>query len=115
MYNLRTPAEPEKERILTDEDKAWRASIYEGGKPGRVTIQDNPDAERALLHWLEEPDKPTHFRLQIVSVVTQSKTNTTAVDIVKHVYDYIRNATNNDERISYQILCGVKQRDNVSR
>jgi hypothetical protein len=42
--------------------------------------------------------------VQIVSVVTNSSANSTALQYVKKVYDYIKAGTDNDERIIYQTL-----------
>ena len=50
-------------------------------------------------------DEPSEWRVQIVSVVTNSSRNSTALDMVNKVYDVIREGTNNDPRIKYQTVC----------
>ena len=107
--------EQEGDREISEEELIWAPNTYEGGKPGRQGIENDSFAEAALQEWLDEPDKSTPFRLLIVSVVTTSKTNSTAVDIVKQVYEYIKNATDHDVRIGYQIMCGNRRKGKVMR
>jgi hypothetical protein len=57
------------------------------------------------IDYLYTHDRPTDWRVQIVSVVTNSSRNSTALDYVHKVYDYLKAGTNNDERITYQVLC----------
>lgn len=56
-------------------------------------------------HKLYSHDEPAPWRVQIVSVVTTSSRNSTALEYVQKVYDHIKKGTNNDKRIAYQILC----------
>ena len=50
-------------------------------------------------------DEPAPWRVQIVSVVTSSSSNSTALEYVQKVYDHIKAGTGNDKRITYQIQC----------
>ena len=40
-----------------------------------------------------------------MAVVTNSSANSTALDLVQYIYDYIAREMNNDSRIGYQIQC----------
>ena len=77
--------------------------MYEGGKPSRPG-----GTSKELLDYLNEHDEPSQWRVQITSVVTNSTSNSTALDIVNKVYDYIKKGTENDKRIEYQIICVTK-------
>jgi hypothetical protein len=43
--------------------------------------------------------------VQVVSVVTNSTKNSTALEMVNRVYDHLRAGTANDSRINYQVIC----------
>ena len=49
--------------------------------------------------------------MQIVSVVTNSSANSTALDMVQKVYAHLRAGTDNDPRVSYQVLCFTQEDD----
>ena len=49
----------------------------------------------------------------MVSAITNSTKNSTALEIVELVYDHIRKGTNNDSRISYQTLIYAMDEDTV--
>eukprot|EP01038_Epipyxis_sp_PR26KG_P004683 gene4683-6578_t len=98
----------------TSEEKAWVPNIYEGGNPEEtVTYAD----ERASIADYDikldgyTHDDPAVIRAQIVAVVTDSPENSTALNYVRHVFDYLKNGTNNDPRICYQLIC-VTRDDN---
>lgn len=94
----------------TSEDGLPHNSIHDGSEeefenifPGQVD------------RYLQENDEPSPIRLRIVSVTTVSadgKPNSTVIDSVNAVYDFIQRGTSNDSRISYQTIC--LSRDNVS-
>lgn len=100
------PNEPSELDLIerSEETKAWVPMIYEGGKPKKRAVLSD-DAER----FLTSHDDPAEWRLQIVSVVTSSDKNSTALEYVDKVYDYIRNGTNNDQRIRYETMCLVRE------
>jgi Trk-type K+ transport system membrane component len=60
--------------------------------------------DESIVPWINYHNKPAEWRLQIVSAITGTAKNTTALDIVNHIYDYIRKGTNNDTRIKYQTI-----------
>ena len=104
--------------IETARDKAYLPQIYEGGKiTPRLTMEDlineYPEQSQEENEWdlkdvndmIEEHGNPSPIRVKIVSVVTNSSYNSTAIDIVNKVYDHIKVGVNNDERIAYQIIC----------
>lgn len=66
-------------------------------------ISENDTSD--LQEFLHSHDDPTPWRVQIVSVVTNSTQNSTALEYVQKVYDFIKAGTNNDDRIVYQTLC----------
>jgi len=104
--------------IETTRDKAYLPQIYEGGKLSpRLTIddliRDYPEQSEEENEWdlkdvddmIEEHSNQSPIRVKIVSVVTNSSTNNTALEIVNKVYDYIKAGVDNDERITFQVLC----------
>eukprot|EP01041_Mallomonas_annulata_P000965 gene965-1873_t len=118
--------------ILPPEELIFRPQIYAGGDPnthiydlpfkrpeleeGEVEEEipeDTLEAEKSLQAvdwWANHHDRPTEWRLQIVSVVTNSSANSSALDIVEQVYDYIRIGTGNDSRINFQtIVCAFEE------
>ena len=92
----------------TEEDKAWLPQIYQGGDADEARITPNKlNASESNDHWewwAHYDDRPANFRVQIVSVITNSSTNSSAIDIVNKIYDYIKEGTNYDDRINYQII-----------
>jgi hypothetical protein len=52
-----------------------------------------------------DPTEPQKVRVQITSVFTRSSWDDSAPRYVQQIYDYLRNATDNDPRIEYQALC----------
>ena len=96
----------------TTEELLDLPNIYEGGEPNRVIEEMSP-----MLQFLYPKglyyDGPTDWRVQIVSVVTNSTTNSTALEYVDKVYQYIRNGTNHDPRINYQTICLTRRDGSV--
>jgi hypothetical protein len=114
--------EDDKPIPLNVQEKGWYPKKYNGGKPQRepalpVGPGDNthfkkntglakPNKTFAKEEFYQSPaDEPSDWRVQIVSVVTNSSTNSTALDMVDKVYDYIKKGTDNDPRIQYQTIC----------
>jgi hypothetical protein len=103
-----------KEAYSAADDVAWFPQIYKGGKPNPNVMQFPRDGvtsskQKTLLskedvYYDVAEDEPAEWRLQVVSVVSKSNGNTTAIDLVNKVYDYIRQATDDDPRIQYQIF-----------
>eukprot|EP00601_Ochromonadales_sp_CCMP2298_P033851 CAMPEP_0173363026 /NCGR_PEP_ID=MMETSP1144-20121109/22152_1 /TAXON_ID=483371 /ORGANISM="non described non described, Strain CCMP2298" /LENGTH=738 /DNA_ID=CAMNT_0014312921 /DNA_START=90 /DNA_END=2303 /DNA_ORIENTATION=+ len=103
------------EEVRTEEEQAWLPNIYTGGKPSPSSLLETPlpadtgtagvgSKQDSPYYHLYAHDDPTDWRVQIVSVVTNSTANSTALQYVRKVYDYIKAGTNNDERIVYQTL-----------
>lgn len=94
------PVDPEEEEEEpSPEEVAWYPQIYEGGpEPDRT-------GDEKYSSWAPEVEDPAWWRVQVVSVVSNSSTNSTALDMVSKVYDLIRAGTNNDSRINYQTIC----------
>jgi len=92
----------------TDEDKVWLPQVYEGGDADEARLTpEKINATHSNDHWewwAHYDDRQANFRVQIVSVVTNSSANSSAIDIVNKIYDYIKEGTNYDERINYQII-----------
>lgn len=63
--------------------------------------------------FLTAHDSPAAWRVKVVSVVTNSSRNSTALDYVKRVYDHIKAGTENDTRIQYQTLCLLQEDEQV--
>jgi len=95
--------EEEEEKELLPEEKIWYPVLYEGGDPNRSGYEY--DTNGKVSDWINIHDRPTPWRLQIVSVVTNSSSNSSALDIVNQVYDYIKIGTNTDSRVNYQVIC----------
>lgn len=115
MFYFNRDEEDDLEESFSDEEKLWHPTIYSGGNPER--LHDTPlddDVLSNLEWWSNDHDKPASWRVQIVSVVTNSTKNSSAIDIVNQVYDYIRNGTNNDPRIRYQTICYEKSDGQVT-
>ena len=112
-------AGPEYEVPLTTTEKGWYPKIYKGGKPVREpSMPVGPGSDKLHTNfgmittrskvketYMKSVDDRSEWRLQIVSVVTNSSKNSTAIDVVNQVYEYIKKATDNDDRIEYQIIC----------
>lgn len=108
---------------LQDLDPFQRSVWYSGGRPdddetnrssfwGRRTFNQSQDSK--VLEWDPFDDhnheeegyaEPQEVRAIINAVITNSSTNCTALEVVRKVYDFIKNGTNNDPRIGYQINC----------
>jgi hypothetical protein len=84
----------------SSEDKLWQSHVYEGGRASDAREEGGD----AWQWWMKYDDEPANWRVQLVSAVTNSSLNSTAIDIVNTIYDYIKNGTNNDPRINYQII-----------
>ena len=100
---------------LSNEESIWHPNIYEGGQPVHKITEElkamNPELEQKYNYINYQDEKPTSFRLQIVSTITNSSVNTTALEMVEKVYEYIKNGTNNDERIEYQTIIMQDEED----
>jgi len=53
---------------LSDEERLWMPQVYEGGRPEENRVLGDEDWE----WWATYGDKPTAWRVQIVSVITNS-------------------------------------------
>ena len=117
-------AEEDKPIARTTDEKGWFPKIYSGGKPerefsnpmgppgvdfgkniGLLKPKDLDAQHDAPVRYQRPPDEGSEWRLQVVSVVTNSSKNSTALEMVKKIYDYIREGTENDKRIQYQTIC----------
>jgi len=118
---------------LQDLDPFQRSVWYSGGRPddeenrnsfwGRRTFNQSQQQQNSSsgssssssreVDWdpfdershEEGYAEPQEKRAIINAVVTNSSTNCTALEVVRKVYDFIKNGTNNDPRIEYQINC----------
>jgi hypothetical protein len=99
------PVVEEREEVLTKEQKAWLPLVYEGGKQARHEM--DPQSTAALDWWLTNHDGPATWRVQVISVVTNSSANTTALDMVERVYAHIRAGLTPEEseRVNFQTIC----------
>jgi hypothetical protein len=94
---------------VTDKMKQWLPLVYEGGKSERVKTKHEKEIAKSLDWWLvdHEGAAPSDWRVQVISVVTNSTNgNTTALDMVNMVYRHIEAGLTPEEseRISFQIL-----------
>lgn len=100
---------------LSKEESIWHPNIYQGGQPMHKITDElkamDPDLEERYNYINYQDEKPTAFRLQIVSTITNSSVNTTALEMVEKVYEYIKNGTSNDDRIAYQIIIMQDEED----
>jgi hypothetical protein len=75
---------------------------------------------RDYVHSPMDDESPNPFRVKLVSVITTSTTtsgangNESALSFVEHIYDYIKNGTDHDPRIEYQVLCLTEETAEVS-
>lgn len=94
-------------RNVSDKTKAWLPLVFEGGKSERV--KSKPELGKSLDWFLvdHEGAVPADWRVQVISVVTNSTNgNTTALDMVNMVYNHIQASLTPEEseRINFQIL-----------
>lgn len=93
---------------LSEEEKIWHPNVYSGGQPTHRITEElkaaNPDLEETYNYINYHHEKPAVFRLLVVAAVTNSSINTTAIELVDKVFAYIKNGTENDERIEYQTI-----------
>jgi len=93
---------------LSPEESLWHPNIYTGGEPTHKITEKlkatDADLEERYNYINYHHEKPTEFRLLIVAAVTNSSVNTTAIEMVDQVFAYIKNGTENDERIEYQTI-----------
>ena len=93
---------------LSPEESLWHPNIYTGGEPTHKITEKlkatDADLEERYNYINYHHEKPTEFRLLIVAAVTNSSVNTTALEMVDQVFAYIKNGTENDERIEYQTI-----------
>jgi hypothetical protein len=93
---------------LSPEETLWHPNIYTGGEPTHKITEKlkatDADLEERYNYINYHHEKPTEFRLLIVAAVTNSSVNTTAIEMVDQVFAYIKNGTENDERIEYQTI-----------
>lgn len=103
----KAPASGDNTDATHPKAKPWLPVVYDGGRPWRsqpAQVKHDEEMER----WLTISDQPASWRVQIVSVVTNSSTNNTALEMVKTIYDYIKEKTDNDDRIEYMTYCVVQ-------
>lgn len=81
--------------------KSWYSNVYKGGRPD----VRHRDLTRDDDWFLDSHDEPTSYRVKIVTVVTNSTKNSTAVEYARKVYEHIKAGTNNDKRIMYELMC----------
>lgn len=65
-------------------------------------------------HRLHGHVDPAPYRVLVVSVVTNSTANGTALDCVERIYAHLRDGTGNDPRVRYQTLCLTEENGTVS-
>lgn len=106
----KAPAKGDNTDYTHPKAKPWLPVVYDGGKPWR-SLPAQQDLSEDLERWLTLNDKKADWRVQIVSVVTNSSANSTALEIVGQVYDFIKDKTDNDERIEYLTYCVTKNGD----
>ena len=99
------PVVEEREEVLTKEQQAWLPLVYEGGK--QVRHEMDAQSAAALNWWVTNHDGPATWRVQVISVVTNSSANTTALDMVERVYSHIRAGLTPEEsdRVNFQTIC----------
>lgn len=93
---------------LSEQDRveAGFPRVYTGGLP----LSTQPDNTSSWMRELETSgEQPNECRLLITSVVTFNQTNKEALHVVQKIYDYLRNATNHDKRIDYNIISVVQR------
>ena len=93
---------------LTPEEKGWYPNVYRGGEPDMSHVEEFAEAEE----YLTAHDKPSSWRVKVISVVTNSSKNSTALEYVDKVYDYIK-AGLNDSRVQFQTICLVRDGNQV--
>jgi len=93
---------------LSAEERGWYPNIYEGGPLDVTHAEQFPAAHR----YLASHEDPAVWR--VISVVTNSSVNSTALDYVQRVYDYVQAGTAGDDRIQYQTLCLVRSDGQVT-
>lgn len=110
------PDGPLLPRVLPEEDPyndVYAPNYYEGGKMRsnfekfKIDPKTINEAQNfsMYLHTIEQ-DERIEARVRIISVLTTSETNSTALDIVNKVYDYIKAGTEQDkDKIEYEIHC----------
>lgn len=106
----KAPAKGDNTEYTHPKAKPWLPVVYDGGKPWR-SLPAQQDTSEAMHRWLTLNDKKAEWRVQIVSVVTNSSANSTALEIVDQVYDFIKDKTDHDERIEYLTYCVTKNED----
>jgi hypothetical protein len=97
---------------MTEEEKVWMPVIYEGGK----SVRPDPDplSKDTFEWWLKHEQGPADWRVQVVSGVTNSSKNTTALEIVDRVYAHIQAGLTPEEteRVNFQIICYTRPNGN---
>jgi len=91
----------------------YAPNIYDGGRARSNVEKYKIDPKvvskaREFNRYLyaAEPDEAIQARVRIISVVTNSTRNSTALEIVQKVYDYIKAGTERDkDKIDYEIHC----------
>jgi hypothetical protein len=116
------PPLPTSLLLLGDEYRGEPMST-EGGAGVEGRTDGNSDVDELVSagevfadqveHKLFGHDEPSPWRVQVVSVVTNSSRNSTALDCVNRVYDFLRAGTANDPRVDYQTICLTEDEDTV--
>lgn len=91
----------------------YAPNIYEGGKMQSALERFKVDPKTATVarnwnfyNYAQEPDEAIATRVRVISYVTNSTRNSTALDIVNKVYDYIKKGTEHaKDKIDFEIHC----------
>ena len=94
------------DREYSEEEKEWLPDIYLGGLPRQQQGVPASDADDCYQQVLDI--QPAPWRVQVVSVVTNSSSNSTALECVEKIYAHIRQAFPADPRLDFQTLCLVE-------
>lgn len=91
----------------------YAPNIYEGGKMQSALERFKVDPKTATVardwnfyNYAQEPDEAIATRVRVISYVTNSTRNSTALEIVNKVYDYIKKGTEHaKDKIDFEIHC----------
>jgi len=121
MGTLTPRVDPDEEDPYYD---VYAPNIYDGGKArsnyerynvDNATITEAREFNQYL--YATEPDEAVNSRVRIISVITNSTQNSTALEMVNRIYDYIRAGTTDvANNIDFEIHCyKYYEEDEVSR
>ena len=110
MGSLTPRVDPDEEDPYYD---VYAPNIYDGGKArsnferynvDNATITEAREFNQYL--YATEPDEAVNSRVRIISVITNSTQNSTALEMVNSIYDYIRAGTTDvANNIDFEIHC----------